>query len=66
MNLSNFDPKIGIVVENKKQLLLLWKYYYWQKGIPASVFKKELMQDLFDILDIKNAIESNNIRVQKI
>ena len=51
----------GFHTKDIHESVLLWKYQYWKKGIPAWMFKKESMQDIKDIMDIHNAFTQKQI-----
>lgn len=46
--------------------MLWYKWVYWNKGIPAKEFNKELSVDIKDIMAINSAISEKNLRQAKL
>lgn len=66
LKIQNCNPEMGFSLDNMEERLLLWKWEYWKKGIPAHQFWKEKSRDIKDIMDINNAVNNKKVRQQEI
>lgn len=60
------NPDSGFQLENVYEAMLWYKWVYWNKGIPAKEFNKELSVDIKDIMAINSAISEKNLRQAKL
>lgn len=60
------NPKVGFNLDSIEEILLFWKWVYWNKGISTKVFKSEFMSDIKDVMDVNNAIHNKGLREAEI
>lgn len=64
--ISECDPEAGFILSPGKESLIFWKYIYFIHGISTRDFKKELMSDIHDVIDVHNALHAKSKRQSKI
>ena len=53
-------PNIPLMLDKEEQLLFK-KWLFWSKGIPPSVFRKQQLRDINDVLAIDEAVSQKKI-----
>ncbi len=64
--IEDCNINIGFSMKDPAEILLYQKYLYWKQGIPTFQYRKELMKDVKDVLEIDSAFVSKHNREAKI
>lgn len=56
----------GFILENSKEILLWYKYQFFERGIGPDEFRRSQMRDIKDIMQINNAVKEKQIREEKV
>ena len=64
--MESLQPNMPLIIENKEQILIYYKYKYFKNGISGKDFRKERISDIEDNVDLDNAFKKMDNRKVKI